>query len=208
VPDFLPAQVAHCLREELLHGLEYERVELADVTRQWRARRPVGDVYFGRMERRPGWCSDECVEVALDWFQDAQFVTWLSEVAGERLVFRRPVTAYRMGLGDRLCLHDDMSDPDHALSVAYNLSVGWQPDWGGATVVGEVTHVTPLETPPESPIDLQQWHVTGEERFVPEFNSLLILRLARKYAHGVEEVTVDEPRLALVGIYGRAPSWQ
>jgi hypothetical protein len=203
VRDLLPAEVADDLRTELLHGVEYERVELANVTRQWRARRPLGDVYFGPMCRIPGWQTPAAVDVALAWFASDGFVSWLSAVAGEQLIFLRPVTAYRMERGDRLCLHDDMSEPFHAVSIAYNLSRGWRPGWGGQTQFGEVTAVTPLETPPECPIPLQEWHVTKERRFAPEFNSLLIMALDHRYAHGVAEVTIDHPRLALVGIYGR-----
>lgn len=203
VPGFLPAQVADDLHRELLDGVEYERVELADVTRQWRARRPLGDVYLGTMQRRPGWQTPPTVDAALAWFESDAFVTWLSRIAGEQLVFLRPVTAYRMQQGDRLCLHDDMSDPSHAVSIAYNLSRDWQPGWGGQTRFGEVTAVTPLETPPDCPIPLHEWHVANESRFVPEFNSLLVMRLDPRYAHGVAEVTVDRPRLAIIGIYGR-----
>ena len=119
-------------------------------------------------------------------------------------MFLRPPTAYRMDRGDRLCLHDDMSDPDHAISVAYNLSPGWRPELGGATMFGEVTAVTPLPTPADSPIDLRQWHIRDTRRFVPEFNSMLVMRLDVKYAHGVEEVLGGKPRFAIVGIYGRA----
>jgi Rps23 Pro-64 3,4-dihydroxylase Tpa1-like proline 4-hydroxylase len=61
-----------------------------------------------------------------------------------------------------------------------------------------------LDTPPDAPFALQEWHVTNEQRFVPQFNSLLVMRLDTRYAHGVQEVTGDQPRLALVGIYGRA----
>jgi hypothetical protein len=206
ISGFFPHRVAEGLREELLHGLEYERVELGSITRQWRARRPLGDVYFGPILRKPSWRTPVAIQAALNRFESDSFICWLSELAGEGLDFLRPVTAYRMDRADRLCLHDDMSDPNHAVSVAYNLSAGWQPSWGGATMFGEVTAVTPLETPSDSPIELQQWHVTNEQRFVPEFNSLLVMRLDHRYAHGVEEVAADQPRLALVGIYGRRTS--
>ncbi|MBI1758786.1 MAG: 2OG-Fe(II) oxygenase [Actinobacteria bacterium] len=203
VPSLLPIPVAEDLHDELLHGMEYERVELGDATRQWRAERPLGDVYFGAMRRKPGWRTPAAVEAVLVWFESDEFVSWLSDLAGERLGFLRPMTAYRMDTADRLGLHDDMSDPAHAVSVVYNLSAGWQPDWGGATVYGEVTGVTALATPAESPIELQRWRIGNERLFVPEFNSLLVMRLDRRYAHGVNEITGDRPRLALVGIYGR-----
>lgn len=203
ISDALAPAAAEAIHLELSQGIEYEQVEIADVTRQWRAIRPVGDVYFGPMQRHPGWLTPPLADSVLTGFESDEFVGWLSEVAGEKLEFCRPVTAYRMGRGDRLCLHDDMSDPDHAVSIAYNCSADWDPQWGGGTRFGEVTDVIPLPTPPDSPIELQEWHVTNEQIFYPEFNSLLIMRLDFRFAHGVAEVTGPGSRYALVGIYAR-----
>lgn len=189
---------------ELVHGIQYERVELGGITRQWRAVRPVGDVYFGSMIRAADWVTPPVVAEVLAGFEDPGFISWLSALAGEELAFLRPVTAYRMGQGDRLCLHDDMSDPDHAVSVAYNLTPEWGAGWGGETRFGRVVDVTPLPTPADSPIDLQEWHIRDEQRFPPQYNSMLVMRLDFQYAHGVAEVLVPQQRHALVGIYGRA----
>lgn len=156
------------------------------------------------MIRRPGWITPPTVAAGLGVFESPEFVRWLSVLAGEQVAYLRPPTAYRLGRGDRICLHDDMSDPDHLVSVAYNLSGRWDPEWGGATVFGEVESVTSLPTLPESPIELREWRVRDERRFVPAFNSLLVMRLGFEYAHGVEEVLTDHFRYALVGIYGRA----
>lgn len=204
IDQFLPVDDAHELLRELSGGLEYERVELGSMTRQWRAVRPVGDGYFGPMTRRQGWESTPTARDALAYFDSAAFVDWLSGIAGEELEFLRPVTAYRLDRGDRICLHDDMSDSGHAVSVAYNLSADWLPGYGGATVFGDVVSVTPVDAPWDCPIDLNRWEITNERRFVPEFNSLMIMRLGTEFAHGVEEVTVDIPRFSLIGIYGRA----
>ncbi|WP_285741602.1 2OG-Fe(II) oxygenase [Lentzea sp. NBRC 105346] len=201
--DFLPAVVADALELELADGLVYERVELGELTAQWRGRRPLGDVYFGPMQRRDGWSTATCVTDALAFFESAGFVEWLGRLAGEELEFLRPVTAYRLERGDRICLHDDMSDPDHAVSVAYNLSRDWTSVDGGCTIFGSVTGITPLPTPVDSPIPLQRWEITDEEVFVPSFNSLLVMKLGQEFAHGVDEVTGSRPRLSLVGIYGR-----
>jgi hypothetical protein len=196
-------EVAEALAGELAEGLLFERVELGGLTAQWRARRPLGDVYFGEMERRPGWCTPDCVTTALGFFESPPFLVWLGRLAGEELAFLRPVTAYRLERGDRICLHDDMSDPAHAVSVAYNLSRDWTAAQGGATVFGRVTGVVPVPTPPESPIPLNRWEITDEQVFWPVFNSLLVMRLGEQFAHGVREVTSDRPRVSLVGIYGR-----
>lgn len=204
IDRFLPGRTATDLRDELSTGLEYERVELGSMTRQWRAARLIGDGYFGPMIRRPGWTSASAAQDALASFDSPEFVDWLSEISGEELEFRRPATAYKLNQGDRICLHDDMSDPGHAVSVAYNLSENWRPEYGGSTVFGDVVSVTPAETPWDCPIDLKRWEITNEQRFVPEFNSLLIMRLSPEFAHGVEEVTGRVPRISLIGIYGRA----
>jgi hypothetical protein len=97
-----------------------------------------------------------------------------------------------------------MSDPVHAVSVALNLSAGWLAGHGGCTVFGDVVSVTPVETPWDCPIDLMRWEVANELRFVPEFNSMLVMRLGTELAHGVEEVTGNLSRFSVVGIYGRA----
>lgn len=203
VPDFFADDVAGEIHRELRDGIQYERVELGDVTRQWRAARPVGGVYFDPMLRLPGWRSSSVATAAIDWFDSDQFISWLSGVAGEPLMFLRPVTAYRMSKGDRLCLHDDMSAPEHAVSVAYNLSPDWRPEWGGATLFGDVTGTTDLPTPADSPIGLRQWHIINERRYHPLFNSLIVMQLSTRYAHGVDEVLECNSRFALVGIYGR-----
>jgi hypothetical protein len=204
--DFLPRRIAEDLRTELSEGLEYERVQLGEATRHWRALRPLGDVYFGYMVRREGWATPATVAAGLELFESREFVHWLSMLAGEQLAFLRPPTAYKLTRGDRICLHDDMSGPGHAVSVAYNLSANWDPAWGGTTLFGEVESVTPLETPPDSPIELCEWRVRDEQGFVPTFNSLLVMKLGFEYAHGVAEVLGDESRHALVGIYGRVTS--
>jgi hypothetical protein len=204
VERVMPARVAEDLHRELRDGLVYERVELGSLTRQWRAARPVGDGYFGPMLRKPGWVPQPTAQTALALFDSQPFVEWLSPIAGEKIAFLRPVTAYKLQQGDRICLHDDMSNPDHAVSVAFNLSAHWRPEDGGETIFGDVVSVTPMETPWDCAIDLKRWEITNERRFVPEFNSLLIMRLGTEFAHGVEEVTGDQPRFSLIAIYGHA----
>ena len=201
--DLLPPVIAGAVEQEVAHGLEYERVELGEMTAQWRAARPLGDVYFGQMRRHAGWETPQSVKDVLSLFESPGFIDWLGRLAGEQLEFLRPVTAYRLERGDRICLHDDMSDPNHAVSVAYNLSRDWVAGDGGGTIFGRVTGVTPLSTPFDSPIPLQRWEIADAQRFVPAFNSLLVMRLGEEFAHGVETVTGNRSRLSLVGIYGR-----
>ena len=83
---------------------------------------------------------------------------------------------------------------------------GWRAAWGGATVFGDVIDKRRVETPWDSPIELFEWRVGEAARYVPRFNSLLVMWLDEGHAHGVEEVTSDEPRLSLIGIYARAES--
>lgn len=204
VTDFLRPEYAADLLAELRDGLEYERVDYAGMTRLWRGARPVGDAYFGDFLRRPGWRPRPRAVEALRAFESDWFVSWLSRVTGTEVAFLRPPTAYRLGPGDRICLHDDMSNPDHTVSVAYHLTPDWRPGQGGETTVGEVASVTPVETPADSPIDLQRWELhPGARTLEPVYNSILVLRLGEQYAHGVEPVTGTEPRHSITTIYGR-----
>lgn len=205
VADFFTPEAADALATELAQGLEYERVEYGDLTCLWRGRRPVGDSYFGPLLVRSGWQTTATAAAALRVFESSWFVRWLSAVAGIELRFLRPPTPYRLSQGDRICLHDDMSDPEHAVSVACNLTGGWAQGMGGETIVGRVSGTHRAPTPANCPIELQEWRIhPGGDVLPPQFNSLLVLRLSEEYAHGVKEVRGRGCRYSITTIYGRA----
>lgn len=205
IRSFLKPDAAAALRRELLDGVQYERVELAHVNRMWRGARPVGDAYFGELIRAPGWSSSPEALEALALFEAPWFLELLSTLMGAPACFLRPATPYRLTRGDKVCLHDDMSSPEHLVSTVLNLSEGWRPEQGGCTVVGAVDHVEALASHPEAPFPLREWHVApNAAKLLPTYNSLLVLPLSEAVAHGVEEVFGEEPRLSLVAIYGRA----
>lgn len=119
--------------------------------------------------------------------------------------FLRPPTPYRLDPGDRICLHDDMSDPTHAVSVALNLTPGWCQGDGGETRVGLVTGKLAVPTPIDCPTDLYQWQVASDNKLLaPNFNSILVLRLSSEFAHGVEPVRGKKSRYSVTTIYGHA----
>jgi hypothetical protein len=205
VENFFRQDVAQALLRFLAQVVEYERVEYGDLTRQWRGRRPVGEEYFGPLVSRNGHERDPVALEALAVFESAWFLGWLSELIGNDLCFLRPPTPYRLDPGDRICLHDDMSDPSHAVSVALNLTAGWREGDGGETRVGQVTGKQPVPTPADCPIDLYQWEVAPDNQlFAPVFNSILVLRLGYEFAHAVEPVRGNQSRYSVTTIYGRA----
>src|ERR1700680_4357646 len=59
--NFLLPEVAEALYREVRDGLFYERVDLAGITRQWRAQRELGDAYFGALQLHEGWQTSQVV---------------------------------------------------------------------------------------------------------------------------------------------------
>lgn len=205
IENFFRQDVAQSLLQFLSLGLEYERVEYGDLTRQWRGRRPVGEEYFGSLVLRGGQQPDPVALEALEVFESAWFLSWLSELVDVDVCFLRPPTPYRLDPGDRVCLHDDMSDPSHAVSVALNLTHDWRAGDGGETRVGRVTGKQPVPTPADCPIDLHEWKVAPDSQlYPPVFNSILVLRLGHEFAHAVEPVRGNQSRYSVTTIYGRA----
>ncbi|MDP4500507.1 2OG-Fe(II) oxygenase [Nonomuraea turcica] len=204
VTDFLVPEAAEALCHELETHLEYERVEYGELTRLWRGARPVGDPYFGPLLRKPAAATNDLAYEALTVFESPWFIEWLSAVTDTEVCFLRPPTAYRLEAGDRICLHDDMTNPVHAFSVAYNLTPGWRQGQGGETRVGRVVRKRPAPTPPDCPIDLHYWEVRPDaEILTPIFNSILLIKLSTEYAHSVEPVS-GAPRHSITTIYGRS----
>lgn len=201
--NFLQPDVAKAVHYELHDGLKYERVDYAGLSRQWRAERQLGDVYFGSLQTHEGWQTSEVVQACYDLFAHSWFEDLLSRLMGCPIVFLRPATPYRLEYDDRICLHDDLSDPCHHVSVVLGFTKDWRREYGGNTVIGEVTRIEDLPTPPEIPFQLRRWYL-GRSRAVlmPEFNALTVMRLAPGLAHGVTPVRAHRVRLSLVSIYG------
>jgi hypothetical protein len=204
-PNFLRLEVAEALYQELCYGLKYERVNIANVTRQWRGERELGDAYFGNLQTREGWHTPELVNACYELFAHPWFVDLLSRIAGSSITFLRPATPYCLKNGDRICLHDDLSDSRHRISVVLSLTKNWRREYGGNTVIGQVLRTEELPTPPHIPFQLRRWFVGRSKSILtPRFNSLLVIRLGADVAHGVTQLQVSRPRLSLVNIYGAA----
>jgi hypothetical protein len=197
---FLESSFAHALADVLLERLKYERVEYSDVTRLWRGERELGDAYFGSLQ----WKGEPPSEAARceELFGSPWFTELLGDMAGAPVRLARPPSPYLLLAGDRICLHDDMSDPDHCLSVTLGLCRDWTEADGGDTVVGEVASIEDLPTPDDVPFQLRRWTLTnGGIRLRPDFNVVTVLRLSPSLAHGVNPVLTDKPRLSLVALY-------
>ncbi len=201
---FLEHSFASELADALLERLLFERVELGGITELWRGERTLGDAYFGQLQ----WRERPAPEAAaLDALLDGDWARALvSRVAGEPLQLMRPGTPYLMKQGDRICLHDDMSDPDHRLALVLNLTRGWTRQDGGLTLVGQVASVEPIPTPPEVPFQLKRWSLKeGHAELVPTFNTLTLIRTDLALAHGVSPIiSAEKSRLSIVALYGSA----
>lgn len=205
VENFFRHDAAEALLRFLAQAVDYERVEYGDLTRLWRARRPLGEEYFGSLVTLGGQAPDPLATEALAVFESEWFLKWLAWLTGIEVCFLRPPTPYRLDPGDRICLHDDMSDPTHAVSVALNLTPDWRTGDGGETRVGRVTGKYAAPTPPDCPIDLYQWEVAPDSQVLaPVFNSILVLRLGHEFAHAVEPVHGQDSRYSVTTIYGHA----
>ncbi len=201
--NFLQSDVAEEVYRELHDGLKYERVDIAGITRQWRGQRELGDAYHGVLQTHEGWQTSEVVQACYDLFTHPWFEELLSRLIGCPIISLRPATPYRLEYDDRICLHDDLSDPCHRVSVVLSLTKDWRREYGGNTVIGKVTRIEDLPTPPEIPFQLRRWYLSRSKAVLtPEFNALTVMRLAPGLAHGVTPVRTDQVRLSLVNIYG------
>lgn len=201
--NFLLPEVAEVIYRELRDGLLYERVDIAGMTLQWRAQRELGDAYFGSLQMREGWQTSEVVQECYDLFAHPWFENLLSRLMGCPIIFLRPATPYRMEQGDRICFHDDLSDPSHRLSVILGFTKHWRREYGGNTVIGEVTHIEDVPTPPDIPFPLRRWHVNRARSVItPTFNSLTIIPISPNLAHAVTPIRVQKTRFTVVSIYG------
>lgn len=202
--NFLKPEVAEAVYQELSRGLRYERVDIAGITRLWRGERETGDAYFGLLLTQDGWHRSEAVQACYDLFAHPWLESVLSRIMGSPISFMRPATPYRMERGDRICMHDDLSDPLHRVAIVLNLSKNWQRTYGGNTIVGPVKRIEELPTPVEIPFQLQRWFLAPSKSVLtPRFNSLLVVAIEKGVAHGVTPIQADYPRLSLVSIYGR-----
>lgn len=203
--NFLKPEVAEAVHNELARGLRYERVDIGGITQLWRGQRELGDAYFGELLTRTSWRRSAAVQACYDLFSHPWLESVLSRLMGTPISFMRPATPYRMGDGDRICLHDDLSDPAHRVAVVLNLSKDWRRDFGGNTIVGQVSRIEDLPTPAEVPFQLRRWYLTRfRSVLTPRFNSLLVIAIEKGMAHGVTPVKVARPRLSLVSIFGHA----
>jgi len=205
IEGFLREQVADELHDYLLDSVEYERFNLADITAIWRGQRTLGDPYFGELLHRPGRASYPRVERCFELYSSSWMTSLLGQLLGFSVSFLRPPTPTKLELGDKIAPHDDMQEPLHCAAVVLNLSKGWKPDFGGATIVGEVDRIVRVPTPLDHAYQVHNWLLTEKQERLPvRFNSLLVLRLKPGVAHGVAEVTADRARLTMVSNFGRA----
>ncbi len=207
VNQFLRPDFAREVGERIPEDLIFESIAYGGLTRLSRGAREVGDAYHGKLCWRdaPSASLDACCAI----FESNWLLQFLHTLTQREVQLMRPPSIYRMSYGDRICLHDDMSDPDHCLSVVLGLTPGWREGDGGETRFGRVASVRDLPTPPELPFQLREWTLQdGYVTLPPAFNTLTVMRLGQDLAHGVNPVTTNRTRLSIVALYGWQVSYE
>ncbi len=104
--------------------------------------------------------------VALDfarWIGTSEFIDLMRRLTGDPELVRADAHASRYGPGHFLRTHDDTyQGKDRRFAYVLNLSLEWQPDWGG------LLHFV---DPAGKPVDC----------FAPDFNSLAIFRVPQHH---------------------------
>jgi hypothetical protein len=202
IENFLTLDAAEALHNELVNGLCYERVQIGESTRQWRAEREPGNGHGGKLLTRPGWHTPEIVEECYAFFSSSWFEASVSRLLGRDVVCARSATPYRMTNGDAICAHDDMTDERHAASIVINLTKDWRREYGGNTVIGPVIRVEALPEDPFFPYPMQRLRLSHRRSVLtPRYNSMTVLRLAHGLAHRVTPVRGDGVRYSLTCMF-------
>lgn len=206
IRNFLREDIAEALYRELLDGVIYEHIDLGGLTRLWRGQRELGKTYTGDLITHVGWETPPIVKICYELFSSPGFINLVSYLAGTPLYFLRPATPYRFEYKDKLCLHDDLSDPRHSFEVVINLTKSWIRSWGGLSLIGKIKRRELVPTPDDVPFQLQKLILDRSRPYTlstPRFNTLVIIRLDDDQAHGVTEIKVqDHSRIVLACIYG------
>jgi len=200
--DFFITEFATSLHNELEKSIKYQLVNLNGVTKLSRGERELGDSYFGELLAKP---TKEIIatKALLRLLESTEFLGFLSRIVEEELIFLRPGTPYLMQEGDKICIHDDMSDQIHTCAIVFNFTTNWKKSYGGNTIVGDVLREIDLETPPEVPFQLTKLYLKkGIKILTPRFNSCLIIKLKKGLGHGVSQLKTNKNRLSFVTIYG------
>lgn len=154
---FVPShaeRLRRCLTEQVPWGLAYyddgarflRQHELAELTPEQRqdlerqilgrarssyqyaySAYPILDAYL------QGWNEVALLNEFLEALNSEPILDFVRAVTGFRDIVKADAQATRYGPGQFLRQHNDQSPPDQTWLVAYvyNLTPGWQPDWGG-----------------------------------------------------------------------------
>ncbi|MBL7913970.1 MAG: hypothetical protein JNL49_02895 [Bacteroidia bacterium] len=200
--DFFVTEFADALYNELKDSLTYQKVNLNGVTKLNRGERELGDTYFGKFLVKQEK-EINAINTLLRLSESQEFLHFLSNIMQEEIIFLRPGTPYLMNEGDKICIHDDMSDPIHSCAVVFNFTKNWQKGYGGNTIVGTVLREVDIVTPPEVPFQLTKLFLKKEKKIItPRYNTCLILKLKKGFGHGVSQIKSNKNRLSFVTIYG------
>ena len=201
IEEVLTAEAARAVHDYVVNDIVYERDEIGQEKRAFRAARTgelPTDPFLHTGTGTPGALAQEGFAL----FTSSWFVTQLSEWLAVPLTVLRPTTPYRMDPGDFIHPHDDVASPEYLLSIAYNLVPAWQGGDGGETVVGKVGTVQEYEHP-DYFFPLKRWSFdpSGISTLKPVYNSALALVLRPDRAHAVNKI-VRNSRYSMTTLYG------
>ena len=139
-------------------------------------------------------------------FEHEEFEALISKIVGEKVFSIRPVSPYKFKKNNYLCLHDDMSHPQHAYEVVINLTKNWKKEYGGFAIGGFMKNRKIAATPDDFPFYLQELTLNKEQEnycAMPVFNQLTVLKLSKDLCHGTTTVITDEEeRIVIAAIFG------
>lgn len=92
------------------------------------------------------------------YLQSDDFIGAMRKMTGVQEICRLEILAARYSGGDFLMMHDDTQKPDRRIAFVFNLSRGWQADWGG------LTHFLDSDG-------------SVSDTYVPTWNSLLVFKV-------------------------------
>ncbi len=207
LPNFLNLEYAESCYKDLTENILYEDHIYGDLTHIKTAKKNIGEVYKKGFKRKDVTSSHiNKSNLIYDLFESDYFIEFVSEIVEEPLYSLRPVSPYKFQDGDYLCLHDDMSHPNHAYEVVLNLTKDWKKEFGGYSIGGYIKNRSIAPTPEFYPFFLEELILDESKEnysILPEFNKLTILKLSDKLCHGTTKVTTtDNIRIVLACIYG------
>lgn len=207
LPNFLNRNYAESCYNDLKDNIIFEPHIYGELTKIYTAKKEIGKTYKKGFQRDNKYSykkynpDDVC-----EMFECKNFWQIISKIVGEEVFSLRPPSPYKFKNNSYLCLHDDISHPQHAYEVVINFTKNWKREYGGLAIGGFVKKREITKTPEDFPFYLQELTLDkNQEHYctLPVFNQLTILKLSKELCHGTTTVVTDqEERIVLASIFG------